>query len=308
MKMIFMGTPDFAVPCLEVCHKLGEVSMVVTQPDRPKGRGKKLAAPPVKEKAIELGIPVIQPERIKKSDIIDLIRQEAPDVMIVVAYGQLLSQELLDIPRLGCINVHASLLPKLRGASPINSAIVTGEKVTGVMTQFMTLGLDEGDMIDALTIDISDTTTAGELHDSLMALGGSVLEKTLQGLMNGTLERAPQDHSQMTYAPILTKEMGHIDWQNSAQAISCLIRGFDPWPTAYSQYEGQVMKLYAPIVKEETSNEVPGTIIAVEKQGLVIATGKGQLVVQEVLMPNSRRMKVSDYVLGHEIKIGTVLK
>ncbi len=308
MKILFMGTPDFAVPCLEICHKMGEVIMVVTQPDRQKGRGKKLSPTPVKEKALELGLEVFQPERIKKEEATAVIEALKPDLIIVVAYGQILSTRLLEIPPLGCINVHASLLPKLRGASPINWSIVSGEKETGVTTMFMSEGLDEGDMIDKMSLPITDKTTAGELHDALMVLGGKVLRETLIKCENGTLERTPQEGSLSTYAPILKKEMGKIDWSVSAESISCLIRGFDPWPTAYTSYDEQVMKLYEPSVEDASKAVEVGTILEVGKNGMLIQTGNRGLRIQSIQMPNGKRMRVADYMLGHELKVGSVLK
>ncbi len=308
MKIVFMGTPDFAVPCLDVCQAMGEVVMVVTQPDRQKGRGKKLAPPPVKEKALELGLEVFQPERIKQEDATAVIEALKPDLIIVVAYGQILSKRLLDIPPLGCINVHASLLPKLRGASPINWSIVSGEKETGVTTMFMSEGLDEGDMIDKKVMAISETTTAGELHDGLMAMGGEVLKDTLVKCQKGTVQRTPQVGSLSTYAPILKKEMARVDWNKTAESISCLIRGFDPWPTAFTHYENQVMKLYAPSIEDNNQQVASGTILEVGKNGMLVKTGDQAIRIQWIQMPNGKKMKVSDYILGHELVAGSVLE
>lgn len=308
MKIIFMGTPDFAVPCLDVCHEMGEVVMVVTQPDRQKGRGKKLAPPPVKERALELGLEVFQPERIKTEEATAVIEALKPDLIIVVAYGQILSTRLLNIPPLGCINVHASLLPKLRGASPINWSIVSGESETGVTTMYMSEGLDEGDMIDKKVMAITETTTAGELHDALMAMGGSVLRETIEKCEKGTVQRTSQDSSLSTYAPILKKEMAKVDWRKSALSISGLIRGFDPWPVAHTSYEGQVMKLFEPTVEGHEEETLPGTILEVGKNGMLVKTGAQCLRINFIQMPNGKKMKVSDYILGHELKVGTVLE
>lgn len=308
MKIVFMGTPDFAVPCLQVCHEMGEVLMVVTQPDRQKGRGKKLAPPPVKEKALELGLEVFQPERIKTEEATAVLEALQPDVIIVVAYGQILSTRLLNIPPMGCINVHASLLPKLRGASPINWSIVSGETETGVTTMYMSEGLDEGDMIDKKIMVITKTTTAGELHDALMVMGGAVLRETLEKCQSKTIERTPQDSSLSTYAPILKKEMAKVDWCKSAESISCLIRGFDPWPTAHTTYDGQVMKLYEPTVEANGKEALPGTILEVGKNGMLVKTGDQSLRIHLIQMPNGKKMKVSDYILGHDLVVGTVLE
>lgn len=308
MRIVFMGTPEFAVPCLEVCHEMGEVVMVVTQPDRPKGRGKKLAPPPVKEKAESLGLEVFQPERIKQEEATAFIETLKPDLMIVVAYGQILSKRLLDIPTLGCVNVHASLLPKLRGASPINWSIVTGEKETGVTTMFMSEGLDEGDMIDKLSLPITDETTAGLLHDQLMAQGSEVLRTTIKRFLENDVKRTPQDSSLSNYAPILKKEMGLVDWTKSAETISCLIRGFDPWPVAYTRYEDQTMKLFDPKIETGKNGALPGTLLEVSKSGMLVQTGEGALRISAIQMPNGKKMRVSDYCLGHELNIGVLLK
>lgn len=307
MKIVFMGTPDFAVPCLEVCHELGEVIAVVTQPDRPKGRGKKLAPPPVKEKANQLGLRVLQPEKIKTSEATELIESLKPDLMIVVAYGQILSKRLLDIPKYGCINVHASLLPKLRGASPINWSIVTGESQTGVTTMYMSEGLDEGDMIDVMTTPITDEMTAGVLHDKLMELGAKTLRTTIQAVENGSANRIPQDSAQSTYAPILKKEMAEVKWDSSSKCISQFIRGFDPWPVAFTHYQGLTMKLYSPKIESYNGTASPGTILEVSKSGILIATADSALRVSEIQMPNGKRMSVSSYILGNDLEVGTVL-
>lgn len=307
MRIVFMGTPEFAVPCLDICNEMGEVVLVVTQPDRPKGRGKKLAPPPVKERAEALGLAVFQPERIKHEEPTVRLESLKPDLIVVVAYGQLLSTRLLNIPKMGCINVHASLLPKLRGASPINWSIVTGETETGVTTMYMSEGLDEGDMIDKLRLAITETMTAGELHDQLMGLGSQVLRTTLKGLEEGTAQRVPQQAESVNYAPILKKEMGRIDWNKTAHEISCLIRGFDPWPVAYSYYEDQLMKLFSPTVEMTESSAVPGTILEVGKTGMLVKTADAALRVAVIQMPNGKKMRVSDYILGHSLLEGTIL-
>lgn len=307
MRIVFMGTPDFAVPCLDICHEMGEVVLVVTQPDRPKGRGKKLAPPPVKERAEALGLEVFQPERVKHEEPTELLASLKPDLIVVVAYGQILSKRILDIPRLGCINVHASLLPKLRGASPINWAIVSGETETGVTTMYMSEGLDEGDMIDKLSLEITETMTAGELHDLLMGLGSQVLRTTLEGFKNDLVIRTPQDSSQTNYAPILKKEMGRVNWNQSTSAISGLIRGFDPWPVAHTTYDGLVMKLFDPKPEPSSSTAAPGTILEVGKTGILVKTGDQALRIGSIQMPNGKKMKVADYVLGHELITNTIL-
>lgn len=307
MKIVFMGTPDFAVPCLEVCHKMGQVVGVFTQPDRPKGRGKKLAPPPVKEKALAFGLEVFQPEKIKTADAVTCLKALSPDLIIVVAYGQILSNEILALPPEGCINVHASLLPKLRGASPINWSIVTGEEKTGVTTMYMSQGLDEGDMLCKIEVEIGADTTAGQLHDLLMEKGSLVLEETIEKVKSGTVVRTPQDHGISNYAPILKREMGCVDWEKTAREISCLVRGFDPWPVAYTSYEGQTMKLFSPQVGEGKGEKEPGTILSVDKKGMLVQTGEGTLLIKDIQMPNGKRMAISSYILGNELVVGTIL-
>ena len=226
-RVIFMGTPDFAVPCLARLVEISDVVAVVTQPDRPKGRGQKLLPPPVKVFAQEHGIAVYQPVRVKAPDFVDVLRGLAPDLIVVVAFGQILSKEILSLPPLGCINVHASLLPRYRGAAPMQWAIVRGEKETGVTTMFMDEGLDTGDMLIRETLPITQAMTAAELHDAMMKLGADVLEKTLFSLSEGTLKRTPQDDALSTYAPLLDKEVGRIDWKKPAQEIHDLVRGLN---------------------------------------------------------------------------------
>ncbi len=309
MRIVFMGTPDFAVPCLKVLIEgKHDVAAVVTQPDRAKGRGKQLASPPVKLMAEQAGIPVYQPERIKTPEFTNILKELKPDVMIVVAFGQILSQEILDIPSLGCINVHASLLPKYRGAAPINWCIINGEKVTGVTTMYMDKGLDTGDMILKKKISIGENETAGELHDKLMALGAEVLSETLELMEKGEVPRVPQDHKEATYAPIMSKALGRIDWSKSAEEIRNLIRGTYPWPGAFSTYKGKVFKIMSaevldPVVKYEKW----GTIISVDKDTIIAGCGSGSLGIKELQFENEKRMSVEAYLRGHEIEVGTML-
>lgn len=309
MRIVFMGTPDFAVPCLKVLlENKHDIAAVVTQPDRAKGRGKKLAPPPVKVLAEEAGIPVYQPERIKTPEFVQILRDLKPDVMIVVAFGQLLSQEILDIPPLGCINVHASLLPKYRGAAPINWCIINGEHTTGVTTMYMDKGLDTGDMILKKEIDIMENETAGELHDRLMLLGAEVLKETMVLLQAGTVPRVPQEESKATYAPIMSKSLGRIDWYKSAYDISNLIRGTYPWPGAFSTYEGKVFKLFsAEAAGDNESNECTGCISRVSEDSITVSCGAGSLVIKELQFENEKRMDAEAYLRGHEIRTGTKL-
>ena len=270
-RVIFMGTPDFAVPCLARLVEISDVVAVVTQPDKPKGRGQKLLPPPVKVFAQEHGIAVYQPVRVKATDFVDVLRGLAPDLIVVVAFGQILSKEILSLPPLGCINVHASLLPRYRGAAPMQWAIVRGEKETGVTTMFMDEGLDTGDMLVRETLPITQAMTAAELHDAMMKLGADVLEKTLFSLSEGTLKRTPQDDALSTYAPLLDKEVGRIDWKKPAQEIHDLVRGLNSWPGAYTMLAGQKFKIWRTRLAEGTAE--PGEIVSVTKQGLLVGTG-----------------------------------
>lgn len=308
MNILFMGTPEFAVASLKgiVCEGW-KVTGVITQPDRPKGRGKKVQPPPVKVEAQKLGLQVFQPARIKDKETIDLVRNIQPEVIVVVAYGQILPEDILRIPPLGCINVHASLLPKYRGAAPVNWAIINGEKYTGVTTMYMDKGLDTGDMILYERIEIGEEETAGQLHDRLAELGARVLVRTLKAIEEGNAPRVPQDHSKATYAPQLDRRTGRIDWNQEASRIYNLIRGTDPWPGSYTFYGGRVMKVWKGRVLDTASSGVPGTIVNVSRKGIVVQTGKGKLLIEEIQMPSSRRMTVDEYIRGNTLETGKVL-
>jgi methionyl-tRNA formyltransferase len=309
MRIVFMGTPDFAVPCLSVLlAQKHDIVAVVTQPDRAKGRGNKLAPPPVKVLAEEAGIPVYQPEKIKTKEFTEILRSLKPDIMIVVAFGQILSQEILDIPPFGCINIHASLLPKYRGAAPINWCIINGETVTGVTSMYMDKGLDTGDMIIKKETAIGGNETAGELHDRLMELGASVLAETMLSLEEGRISRTPQDNDEATYAPIMTKALGRIDWSKDAETIKNLIRGTYPWPAAFSTYSGKVFKvIIAEAFDFGEKHEKWGSISKVEKDGVVVNCGSGSLKITELQFENETRMSVEAYLRGHDIIEGTSL-
>lgn len=307
MKIVFMGTPDFAVPCLEVCQENHEVLAVFTQPDRPKGRGKKLAAPPVKEKALEYGLDIYQPEKLKTPEMVALLKELAPDCIVVVAYGQILSKEILDIPPRGCINVHGSLLPKYRGASPINWCIVQGEVETGITTMYMDVGLDTGDMIHKDTVAITPDMSFGELYYLLKPMGSEVLLKSLKEMEAGTAPRTPQNDEESSYAPLLDKKIAMIDWNKSAQEIHNHIRGFNPVPVALTMYNGDRVKVFVSECLSEETTKTPGTILKVSKEGLDVATDNGILRLCEVQFPNKKRLHVSQLILGYTIEEGTVL-
>ncbi len=307
MRVVFMGTPGFAVPCLESIAQEHEVVGVYCQPDKPMGRGKKLQPQPIKKRAVELGLEVYQPTKIKTEDEVARLKSLAPDCVVVVAYGQILSKEILDIPRYGCINVHASLLPKYRGAAPINWAIVKGEAVTGVTTMYMDVGLDTGDMLLKSEIEITDQMTAGELHDALSDMGSTLIVETLDGLAAGTIEREVQNHDESCYAPLMNKKTSTIDWTLSAKEVHDTIRGFNPWPVANSLYEGKTVKLWASEVLDHHAEARAGEIIKVSKTGIEVSTGKNVLNITEIQFSNSKRMPVSAYILGHDVVVGTVL-
>ena len=308
MKAIFMGTPEFAIPSFEALYESDfEIALVVTQPDRPKGRGKKLSSPPVKLVALEHDIEVFQPERIKDSEAIEKIKQVKPDLIIVVAFGQILPKEILELPRYGCINVHASLLPKYRGAAPINFAIINGEKKTGVTTMYMEEGLDTGDMLLKNEVEITPEDTASTLHDKLAIAGKKTLADTLKAIINAELVPEKQDDSISSYAPIMTKELGKINWDRSAEVISNLVRGTDPWPSAYTLYDNSVLKLFAPVVLDKQSKEKPGTIVAVSSEGIDIASADYIVRIKEIQISGKKRMPVGEFLKGNVLEIGKVL-
>lgn len=306
-----MGTPDFAVPSLEMLIKEGyEIKAVVTQPDKPKGRGNKLCAPPVKELALKHGINVLQPNKIKTDEFVEQIRALKPDLLVTVAYGKILSKELLEVPALGCINVHGSLLPAYRGAAPINWAVINGEKKTGITTMFTDVGLDTGDMLLKREIEIEPDTTVGELHDTLAILGAEVLKDTLIELKNGTLKRLPQDDTLSSYAPIMTKELGLIDWHKSAQEIHNLVRGTDPWPGAYTFLNGERLRVWRTNlvdVNSTPSTDEAGRILEVGNNGILVKCGKGCILIKELQMDSCKRMSVDSYIRGHQIDAGEQL-
>ncbi len=307
-RIIFMGTPDFAIPSLQ--HLLAgpdEVVAVVTQPDRPKGRGRKLAAPPVKELALEAGLPVLQPTEIKSDAYLEELASYKPDLIIVTAYGRILPKRILDLPPLGTINVHGSLLPAYRGAAPIQWAVLNGDSITGVTIMQMDEGMDTGDILLTAETPISSEDTAGSLFDRIAELGGVTLGNALERLRAGNLPPCKQDESLATFSPPLTKEQGQIDWSKSAQEISCQIRGLDPWPTAYTFIDGKRLRLFRPSVVSQTSQEAPGTVIRADKGGLLIAAGEKCLLATELQSEGSRRMEVGTYLQGRKIKTGTKL-
>lgn len=306
LKTIFMGTPDFAVPCLEVLQAKTEVLAVITQPDRPKGRGHNLQASPVKQKALEYNLPVLQPEKIKTEEFTAELEKLQPDLIVVVAFGQILSQRILDIPPLGCVNVHASLLPRYRGAAPIHWSIINGEKETGVTTMLMDAGLDTGDMLLKDKVAITEEMNTEELHDQLMAMGGKLLAETIDGLANGTITPEKQDDSISNYAGMLNKETGHIDWSKSAVEIHNLIRGLNSWPVAWSMKDGKNYKFWSTKVENSNSDKAPGTVVELRKNSFCLATGEGLLEVLEIQPPSKKRMSAGDLLRGHGVAVGDI--
>lgn len=298
-----MGTPEFAVPCLAALYEHCDVIGVVTQPDKPRGRGQKLVPSPVKAWAEAHGLPVWQPKRIKEEDFTAFLEEQKPDLMVVVAFGQILSQRILDIPPYGCINVHGSLLPRYRGAAPMQWCVIDGEKKTGITTMFMDAGLDTGDMLLKAEFPIGPDTTLEEVHDGLMALGAKELIDTLEELSAGTLKRIPQT-GESNYAPMLTKETGHIHWQDCAQKIHNLVRGLDSWPGAYTFLAGKKYKIWRTRCTTEKTEAQPGTILrADKKEGLFVAAGDGVLEITELQAPGKKRMAAKDYLNGHAIAL-----
>lgn len=298
-----MGTPEFAVPCLAALYEHCDIIGVVTQPDKPRGRGQKLVPSPVKAWAEAHGLPVWQPKRIKEEDFTAFLEEQKPDLMVVVAFGQILSQRILDIPPYGCINVHGSLLPRYRGAAPMQWCVIDGEKKTGITTMFMDAGLDTGDMLLKAEFPIGPNTTLEEVHDGLMALGAKVLIDTLEELSAGTLKRIPQT-GESNYAPMLTKETGHIHWQDCAQKIHNLVRGLDSWPGAYTFLAGKKYKIWRTRCTTEKTEAQPGTILrADKKEGLFVAAGDGVLEITELQAPGKKRMAAKDYLNGHAIAL-----
>ncbi|MBP3523534.1 MAG: methionyl-tRNA formyltransferase [Clostridia bacterium] len=304
-----MGTPDFAVPSLRALIDQGyEVVGVFCQPDRPKGRGHKLAACPVKELAQSAGIPVFQPERIKREEGVAMLKGCAPDLCVTAAFGQLLSQEILDIPPLGTINVHSSLLPRHRGSAPINWSIIKGDQVTGVTTMFTDKGMDTGDILLTRETPIGQTENAGELTDRLAVMGAELLIETIRALEAGTLLRIPQDHEAATYEPKMDKELGRIDWRKPAQELDWLVRGTTPWPGAFTTLGEQTIKVFELTILDGAASGAPGEIIAADaKRGLVVSCGDHDVLLAQIQMPGAKRMNAKDYLRGHTMETGVCL-
>ncbi len=308
-RIIFMGTPDFSVPTLEaLLNSQDEVVAVVTQPDRQKGRGKKMSPPPVKVVAENAGILVLQPTKIKTEEFRNTLADFKPDLIVVVAYGRILPSSLLNLAPLGCINVHGSLLPKHRGAAPIQWAVIEGDKKVGVTIMQMDEGMDTGDILLPAHINIEDDETAGSLFDKLANLGAAALIEALNKLRQGALKPISQNHEEATKAPPLKKQDGLIDWSLSAQKLHCLIRGLDPWPCAYSFLQGKRFRLFSPEVVHRESNQEPGTILLADNQGILVATGENSLLLRNIQPEGKKRMEVSSFLCGYQIEPGLQFK
>lgn len=302
-RTIFMGTPEFSVPCLEALTECCEVIGVITQPDKPRGRGQKLQPSPVKVCAEKHNIPVYQPIKVKSEEFTAQLEEMKPELIVVVAFGQILSQRILDIPEYGCINVHASLLPRYRGAAPMQWCLINGESKTGITTMFMDAGLDTGDMLLKHEIEITESMNLSELHDAMMTAGAGLLTKTLEQLSDGTLIREKQEDSNTCYAPMLSKETGRIDWSKSASEIHNLVRGLDSWPGAYTFRNGEKYKIWRTKVEAGASASPAGEILQADSRGLLVATGNGLLRVLELQAPGGKRMAAGDYLRGHGIAL-----
>lgn len=308
MKVIFMGTPEFSVGTLNAVIEAGhEVVLAVTQPDKPKGRGKEMQFTPVKECALAHNIPVYQPKRVRDPECIEELKKYEADVCVVIAFGQILPKEILDMTKYGCINVHASLLPKYRGAAPIQWAVINGETVSGVTTMQMDEGLDTGDMLEKTEIVLDEKETGGSLHDKLAKAGAELCVSTLCKLEKGELVPVKQGETTTEYARMLDKKLGEINWEKKAYEIERLIRGLNPWPSAYTQWNNKTMKIWEAQVVPEETKETPGTVVRVAKDGFFVQTGEGLLKIQSLQIPGKKRMEADAFLRGYQVEEGVCL-
>lgn len=310
MRIVFMGTPDFAVGSLQALCESGkhEILAVVTQPDRPKGRGNKLLQTPVKEYALEQGLTVYQPQKVKTPEFVELLHELQPELIVVAAFGQFLSKEILELPKYGCINVHASLLPKYRGAAPIQYAIIKGEKESGVTIMQMDIGMDTGAMLDKVVVPIAENTTMGELHDALREQGATLLLQVIDKIAVGTAVAEPQDNEQATYATLLDRSMEHIDWSKTAQEVHNLIRGFNPAPSTFTKLpNGKSLKIWGSKMTDKSSAAAAGTVIETGKHSFFVACGEGVLEITEVQPESKKRMPAQVFLNGRGVQEGDLL-
>lgn len=305
MRIVFMGTPDFAAASLKkLIDEKYDIAAVFTQPDKPRDRGMKLSYSPVKELALENNIPVYQPTKLRDGTATELIKSLRPDILVVVAYGRILPDDMLEVPKYGAINVHASLLPKYRGAAPIQWAVLNGDKITGVTTMYLASEMDTGDIIYTAETEIGEFETSGELFDRLMVMGAELLDRTLRDIEAGTAPRTPQDHSKASYVKMLDKSLSHIEWAKTPREIIKQIYGLQPWPVATAELDGKVFKIYSAEYTQNKTVKAPGSVVSAGKKGIEIACLGGEtLLITELQAAGKKRMKASDYLLGHPIKV-----
>ncbi len=305
MKIVYMGTPDFAVGPLKALVEAGhEIVAVVSQPDKPKGRSSQLVPPPVKAYAMTQDLPVFQPEKIKTPEAVERLREYGADLFVVAAFGQILSKEILEMPKYGCINIHASLLPKYRGAAPIQWSIIDGEQETGVTIMQMDVGLDTGDILTTKVVPIEDEDTGESLFDKLCVAGSELLIETIPQIEAGTITPTAQNDAESTYAKMLTKELGNIDFSKSAKEIWYLVRGLNSWPSAYTYYNNKTMKIWRAKPVAENSQLPAGTLVKKDKESIYVQTGEGMLQILEIQLEGKKRMSVRDFMLGHSFETG----
>lgn len=310
MRVVFMGTPTFAVGSLKALTESGkhEIVGVVTQPDRPKGRGNKVIMTPVKEYALEQGYTVYQPEKVKTPEFVQILRDMNPEIIVVAAFGQFLSKDILDMPKFGCINVHASILPKYRGAAPIQYAIIKGEKESGVTIMKMDIGMDTGDMLDKVIVPISENMTMGELHDELMVKGADLLLEVMEQIQAGTATPIPQNNAEATYATLLNRSMECIDWSKTAKEVHDLIRGFNPEPSTFTSLpNGKKLKIWGSQLTDKTSEAKPGTVVEINKRTFYVACGTGVIEITEVQPESKKRMPAQVFINGRGVQVNDVL-
>lgn len=308
MKIIFMGTPDFSVPILEALIQAGhEVALAVTQPDKPKGRGKSVQFSPVKTAALAHQIKVYQPKRIREPECVDYLKTFGADIMVVAAFGQILSKEILTMPKYGCVNVHASLLPKYRGASPIQWAVINGDKATGVTTMQMDAGIDTGDILEKTEIPLAEDETGGSLFDKLSEAGARLCVQTIAHMQDGMVKRTKQEDAQATHVGMITKQMGKIDWTRPAVQIERLIRGLNPWPSAFTLLDGKMLKIWKAAVLQGADTEQAGQVVCADKHRLIVQTGEGQLSLLEVQLEGKKRMQIDAFLRGFQVMQGQQL-
>lgn len=305
MRIVFMGTPDFAAASLQrLIDEKFDIAGVFTQPDKPKGRGMELAYSPVKELALANGLPVYQPAKMRDGTALEIIKELAPDILAVVAYGRILPDDILAVPRYGAVNVHGSLLPKYRGAAPIQWAVLNGDKVTGVSTMYLASEMDTGDVIYTAETEIGEFETSGELFDRLKVMGAELLCRTLRDIDSGIAPRTPQEHDKASYVKMLDKSLSPIDWNRDARGVIKWIYGMQPWPVATAELDGAVYKIFAAVYTDTHTDKAPGAIIATGKDGIEVACGGGETVmIKELQAPGKKRMSAADFLRGHSIKL-----